>query len=152
MPRFAACLGSQRIFPNNNNNNNRASWHSSPVTRERYRPRSGRRLTPRFAGGDAIGIPRRLLTARALQKKVSEWREQGKAEIITGVLFVDEVHMLDVECFSFINRALVRGFALMLRETPMRSVCARRTRCRLWSSWRPTEVALWGQGGAGATR
>eukprot|EP00997_Jenningsia_sp_PLL12_P005840 NODE_2374_length_934_cov_84.929944_g1953_i0.p1 GENE.NODE_2374_length_934_cov_84.929944_g1953_i0~~NODE_2374_length_934_cov_84.929944_g1953_i0.p1 ORF type:complete len:285 (-),score=111.47 NODE_2374_length_934_cov_84.929944_g1953_i0:78-911(-) len=38
--------------------------------------------------------------------KVSEWREEGKAEIIGGVLFIDEVHMLDIECFSFLNRAL----------------------------------------------
>lgn len=41
-----------------------------------------------------------------IDSKVAEWREQGKAEIITGVLFIDEVHMLDVECFSFINRAM----------------------------------------------
>jgi len=40
------------------------------------------------------------------KKKVSEWREEGKAEIVTGLLFIDEIHMLDVECFSFINRAL----------------------------------------------
>ncbi|XKL63941.1 hypothetical protein PGB90_006305 [Kerria lacca] len=38
--------------------------------------------------------------------KVSEWREEGKAEFIPGVLFIDEVHMLDIECFSFMNRAL----------------------------------------------
>ena len=38
--------------------------------------------------------------------KVAEWREEGKAEIVPGVLFIDEVHMLDIECFSFINRAL----------------------------------------------
>ncbi|CAH1968656.1 unnamed protein product [Acanthoscelides obtectus] len=38
--------------------------------------------------------------------KVAEWREEGKAEIIPGVLFIDEVHMLDIECFSFLNRAL----------------------------------------------
>nr|XP_022904859.1 ruvB-like 2 [Onthophagus taurus] len=38
--------------------------------------------------------------------KVAEWREEGKAEIIPGVLFIDEVHMLDMECFSFLNRAL----------------------------------------------
>ncbi|KAI5800242.1 TIP49 C-terminus-domain-containing protein [Peziza echinospora] len=38
--------------------------------------------------------------------KVAEWREEGKAEIVPGVLFIDEVHMLDTECFSFINRAL----------------------------------------------
>jgi RuvB-like protein 2 len=41
-----------------------------------------------------------------IDQKVGDWREEGKAEIITGVLFIDEVHMLDVECFSFINRAL----------------------------------------------
>lgn len=35
-----------------------------------------------------------------------EWREEGKAEIAPGVLFIDEVHMLDLECFSFLNRAL----------------------------------------------
>jgi len=41
-----------------------------------------------------------------INTKVAEWREEGKAEIVPGVLFVDEVHMLDVECFSFINRTL----------------------------------------------
>ena len=38
--------------------------------------------------------------------KVAEWKEEGKAEIIPGVLFIDEVHMLDIECFSYVNRAL----------------------------------------------
>merc|ERR1711988_1945114 len=41
-----------------------------------------------------------------INSKVSDWREEGKAEIVPGVLFIDEVHMLDIECFSFINRAL----------------------------------------------
>ncbi|KDQ15634.1 hypothetical protein BOTBODRAFT_130899 [Botryobasidium botryosum FD-172 SS1] len=41
-----------------------------------------------------------------INTKVGEWREEGKAEIIPGVLFIDEVHMLDIECFSFLNRAL----------------------------------------------
>ncbi|KAI0713174.1 DNA helicase [Cerioporus squamosus] len=41
-----------------------------------------------------------------INSKVAEWREEGKAEIIPGVLFIDEVHMLDIECFSFLNRAL----------------------------------------------
>lgn len=41
-----------------------------------------------------------------INTKVAEWKEEGKAEIIPGVLFVDEVHMLDIECFSYINRAL----------------------------------------------
>ncbi|KAL8426474.1 hypothetical protein Efla_001776 [Eimeria flavescens] len=38
--------------------------------------------------------------------KVAEWKEEGKAEVIPGILFIDEVHMLDIECFSFLNRAL----------------------------------------------
>jgi RuvB-like protein 2 len=41
-----------------------------------------------------------------IDTKVSEWRGEGKAEIVPGVLFIDEVHMLDIECFSFLNRAL----------------------------------------------
>jgi RuvB-like protein 2 len=41
-----------------------------------------------------------------INTKVAEWKEEGKAEIVPGVLFIDEVHMLDLECFSYINRAL----------------------------------------------
>ena len=41
-----------------------------------------------------------------INEKVAQWREEGKSEIVPGVLFIDEVHMLDIECFSFLNRAL----------------------------------------------
>merc|ERR1711934_644640 len=41
-----------------------------------------------------------------IDAKVAEWREEGKADIVPGVLFIDEVRMLDIECFSFLNRAL----------------------------------------------
>ncbi|CAF0703882.1 unnamed protein product [Brachionus calyciflorus] len=46
-----------------------------------------------------------------INAKVAEWREEGKAEIVPGVLFIDEVHMLDIECFSFLNRALESDMA-----------------------------------------
>eukprot|EP00761_Pharyngomonas_kirbyi_P013646 gb/GECH01013675.1/.p1 GENE.gb/GECH01013675.1/~~gb/GECH01013675.1/.p1 ORF type:complete len:465 (+),score=113.07 gb/GECH01013675.1/:1-1395(+) len=46
--------------------------------------------------------------------KVAEWREEGKADIIPGVLFIDEVHMLDIECFSYLNRALESDMAPIL--------------------------------------
>ena len=46
-----------------------------------------------------------------INTKVAEWREEGKAEIVPGVLFLDEVHMLDIECFSFLNRALESDMA-----------------------------------------
>ena len=41
-----------------------------------------------------------------IDMKVAEWKEEGKATIVPGVLFIDEVHMLDIECFSWLNRAL----------------------------------------------
>ena len=46
-----------------------------------------------------------------VDQKMSLWKEEGKAEIIPGVLFIDEVHMLDLECFSFLNRALEQDLA-----------------------------------------
>jgi RuvB-like protein 2 len=87
-----------------------------------------------------------------IDSKIAEWREEGKAEIVPGVLFIDEVqgppaaqhaplflkghaprciaalhmapeavhardaqvHMLDVECFSFLNRALENDLAPVL--------------------------------------
>lgn len=49
-----------------------------------------------------------------IDTKISEWREEGKAEIVPGVLFIDEVHMLDIECFSFLNRALEQDLAPVL--------------------------------------
>jgi RuvB-like protein 2 len=49
-----------------------------------------------------------------INTKVAEWREEGKAEIVPGVLFIDEVHMLDIECFSFLNRALESDMAPVL--------------------------------------
>ncbi|KAL5006378.1 hypothetical protein ScPMuIL_015184 [Solemya velum] len=49
-----------------------------------------------------------------INAKVAEWREEGKSEIVPGVLFIDEVHMLDIECFSFLNRALESDLAPIL--------------------------------------
>ena len=46
--------------------------------------------------------------------KVNEWREEGRATLIPGVLFIDEVHMLDMECFCFLNRALEGDLAPVL--------------------------------------
>merc|ERR1719357_1311407 len=41
-----------------------------------------------------------------INMKVAAWREEGRATISPGVLFIDEVHMLDIECFAFLNRAM----------------------------------------------
>jgi len=64
-----------------------------------------------FAGdtGEIKGEIREQIDA-----KVLEWKEEGRAKIIPGVLFIDEVHMLDMECFSFLNRALESDMAPVL--------------------------------------
>ena len=36
-----------------------------------------------------------------IDTKLAEWRENGRAEIVPGELFIDEVHILDLECFAF---------------------------------------------------
>ncbi|CDF33905.1 ruvB-like 2 protein [Chondrus crispus] len=46
--------------------------------------------------------------------KVAEGREEGKAKIVHGVLFIDEVHMLDIDYVSFMNRALESDLAPVL--------------------------------------
>ncbi|KAJ6913518.1 ruvB-like 2 [Populus alba x Populus x berolinensis] len=57
-----------------------------------------------------------------IDTKVAEWREEGKAEIVPGVLFIDEVHMLDIECFSFLNRALENEMAPILAVATNRGI------------------------------
>jgi len=37
---------------------------------------------------------------------VNKYIDDGVAELVPGVLFIDEVHMLDVECFTYLHRAL----------------------------------------------
>jgi len=49
-----------------------------------------------------------------IDAKVAEWRDEGRATLSPGVLFIDEVHMLDMECFSFLNRALESELAPVL--------------------------------------
>jgi len=48
---------------------------------------------------------------REVDKMVKEWIEEGRAEIIPGVLFIDEASLLDIETFAFLNRALEQELA-----------------------------------------
>ncbi len=43
---------------------------------------------------------------QAVDEQVKEWIEQGIAELIPGVLFIDETHLMDIELFAFMNRAM----------------------------------------------
>ncbi|KAF5909374.1 ruvB-like 1, partial [Clarias magur] len=41
-----------------------------------------------------------------INKVVNRYIDQGVAELVPGVLFIDEVHMLDIDCFTYLHRAL----------------------------------------------
>ncbi|MEM2092455.1 MAG: RuvB-like domain-containing protein, partial [Candidatus Bathyarchaeia archaeon] len=45
---------------------------------------------------------------------VNELIKDHRAELVPGVLFIDEAHMLDVESFAFLSRALEEEFAPVL--------------------------------------
>jgi len=47
---------------------------------------------------------------REVDRVVKGYVDQGVAEIVPGVVFIDEVHMLDIECFTYLN---------ILLESPM---------------------------------
>jgi len=48
---------------------------------------------------------------QSVDEQVKEWVKEGKAEIIPGVLFIDDVHMLDIEALSFLSRAIESEFS-----------------------------------------
>merc|ERR1712168_1667356 len=43
---------------------------------------------------------------REINKVVNKYIDEGIAELVPGVLFIAEVHMLDIECFTYLHRAL----------------------------------------------
>ena len=47
----------------------------------------------------------------------------GIAELVPGVLFIDEVHMLDIECFTYLHRALESTIAPIVIFATNRGKC-----------------------------
>lgn len=58
-----------------------------------------------------------------INKVVNKYIDQGIAELVPGVLFIDEVHMLDIECFTFLNRALESTLSPIVVFATNRGVC-----------------------------
>lgn len=46
-----------------------------------------------------------------VNKVVQKYMDQGIAELVPGVLFIDEVNMLDIEIFTYLNKALEASIA-----------------------------------------
>ncbi|MEM2667456.1 MAG: RuvB-like domain-containing protein, partial [Candidatus Methanomethylicaceae archaeon] len=49
-----------------------------------------------------------------VDEEVEKLIKEKKAQLVPGILFIDEAHMLDIEAFSFLNRALEQEFAPLL--------------------------------------
>merc|ERR1711904_492094 len=58
-----------------------------------------------------------------INRVVNKYIDQGVAELVPGVLFIDEVHMLDIECFTFLNRALESSLSPIVILSTNRGVC-----------------------------
>jgi RuvB-like protein 1 (pontin 52) len=75
-----------------------------------------------------MGKPRKTEITEKLRteinKVVNKYINQGVAELVPGVLFIDEVHMLDIECFTYLNRALESTLAPIVIFATNRGVCA----------------------------
>ncbi|KAI1286995.1 RuvB-like 1 [Halotydeus destructor] len=71
---------------------------------------------PQGGQGDILSMMGQLLKPRKteiteklrfeINKVVNKYIDEGIAELVPGVLFIDEVHMLDMECFTYLHRAL----------------------------------------------
>uniref|UniRef100_T1IJL2 RuvB-like helicase n=1 Tax=Strigamia maritima TaxID=126957 RepID=T1IJL2_STRMM len=60
---------------------------------------------------------------REINKVVNKYIDQGVAELVPGVLFIDEVHMLDIECFTYLHRALESAIAPIVIFATNRGKC-----------------------------
>ena len=58
-----------------------------------------------------------------INRVVNRYIDQGVAELVPGVLFIDEVHMLDIECFTYLNRALESSLSPIVVFATNRGVC-----------------------------
>merc|ERR1711976_1069290 len=85
------------------------------------------------SGGDLMSImgtfakPKKTEITEKLRleinKVVNRYIDQGVAELVPGVLFIDEVHMLDIECFTYLNRALESTLSPIIILATNRGMC-----------------------------
>lgn len=54
---------------------------------------------------------------------VNKYIDQGIAELVPGVLFIDEVHMLDLETFTYLHKALESTIAPIVIFATNRGNC-----------------------------
>jgi len=60
---------------------------------------------------------------KEINKVVNKYIDEGIAELVPGVLFIDEVHMLDIQCFTYLHRALESRIAPIVIFATNRGNC-----------------------------
>jgi RuvB-like protein 1 len=58
-----------------------------------------------------------------INKVVNKYIDQGIAELVPGVLFIDEVHMLDLETFTYLHKSLESPIAPIVVFATNRGRC-----------------------------
>lgn len=58
-----------------------------------------------------------------INKVVNKYIDQGIAELVPGVLFIDEVHMLDLETFTYLHKSLESPIAPIVIFATNRGRC-----------------------------
>merc|ERR1711975_105354 len=84
-------------------------------------------------GQDIVSVMNNMLKPRKteiteklrleINKVVNRYIDQGVAELVSGVLFIDELYMLDIECFIYFNRALESTLAPIVVLATNRGMC-----------------------------
>ncbi|KFD54017.1 hypothetical protein M514_05036 [Trichuris suis] len=71
--------------------------------------------------------PRRTEVTDKLRQEVNisvnKLIESGTAELVPGILFIDEAHMLDLECFTYLHRALESRISPIVILATNRGIC-----------------------------
>ena len=85
------------------------------------------------AGNDVLALMSQVMRPRKtevtdklraeINKVVNRYIEQGTAELVPGVLFIDEAHMLDLECFTYLNRAIESALSPIVVLATNRGAC-----------------------------
>lgn len=65
---------------------------------------------------------------------VNKYIDQGIAELVPGVLFIDEVHMLDLETFTYLHKALESTIAPIVIFATNRGHCTVRLKINFISN------------------
>ncbi|XP_059458394.1 uncharacterized protein LOC132187990 [Corylus avellana] len=61
-----------------------------------------------------VPLPKGEVHKKEIVQVVNWYIDEGVAELVPGVLFIDEVNMLEMDCFSYMNRALESSLSPIL--------------------------------------